>query len=125
LGVAGVFLLGDWILVHGVHSKTQLPSQNLLLLIFIFVGLEGFQALFRSLAMSSNELSFWKPLVFGCALLPALGWATIEQGMLLFLGVLIIAKFLVIDQTLIRCGIHTLTISHQTLRRTSSETEIG
>jgi O-antigen/teichoic acid export membrane protein len=111
VGTGCVFLLGDWILVHVVHSKTPLPSQLLMLLIFIFVGVEGFQALFRLLAMSSNELSFWKPLVFSCALLPLLGWSTIGRGMILFLGVLIVVKFIVMDQTLIRVGIHTLKIT--------------
>jgi O-antigen/teichoic acid export membrane protein len=104
-GSLAVFVFGDWLLHAIIHSRTQLPSPVILGLIFLLIGIEGLQALFRGLALSANATAFWPWLLIGGLSAVGSGAMEISQGLVSFFVTLILVKFVLLDVPVIRAGL--------------------
>lgn len=109
LGAVAVIFLGEWLLHTVIMSKTRLPGLVPLILVFAYVGLEGFQALFRSLCLSSNVTTLWRSLAVGVVVSFAAAWTMNESGLAGILIALVISKFVLTDLPIYRAGMIKLT----------------
>lgn len=107
-GSAVLLIAGDWLLHTVIHSRTQFPSPVILKLVLLFVGVEGFQALFRGLALSANITGFWTWMLVGGTCSVAGAAIAISLGVVPFFVILVLAKFLLLDLSVIFAGMQCL-----------------
>lgn len=107
-GSIAVLVLGDWAIHDVIGSKTPLPDFTAFLLILLFAGMDNIQSTFRGLAISANQISFWKIICFGAIAVGAISFFGLGGGVTLFLAVLVVGKFLMIDIPIIKFGLLTL-----------------
>ena len=107
-GSIGVLMMGNWFIHDLIRSKTHLPSLGVLALILLFVALDNLQANFRGLAISANQMGFWKIIAFGGGGVVVASFFALKSGMLLFFCVLILVKLIIIDLPIVAFGAKTL-----------------
>jgi len=111
LGSGALLAIGDWLLHSVVKSKTPFPPTEILILVFLFIGLEGLQSMFRGLALSANVTSFWRWIALGTALSVSAAWLASSHGIFALLVTLTTAKLFFIDGPIILAGVGCLAVA--------------
>lgn len=73
-------------------------------LILIFIGFENIQSYFLTLAISSNEMSFWRNFCLGAVFVAGISLYALKGGTVVFLFALVAAKLLLVDLPTIFVG---------------------
>lgn len=108
MGALGMIFVAAWLLETVLHSKTKLPETSVLTILLLYVGIESFQALFRLVCVSINDISFWKRMLIGGGASIVCAVSISSLGLHPFLITLVITKLLFVDAAVIGSGIRNL-----------------